>query len=175
MCPNIFHPDTSPNTPSEDCSKTSTSSRGNSKTSTNSAPSNPNSAPMFSGYSWSCSRDGAAPVASDIKGCVVKVICDIKVEGGQDWWGMLGDGPGCRLVKYKVGSLAEGIPRLFSLDFPSARWVSLHYVFLAYRLWISPLPLCERLVSTTSEDCPYNGHQDICPGTAYCIAIGMHQ
>ena len=79
-----FYPNTSPDTLSKGCSETSTSSKGNLETSSNSAPSNPNSAPMFSGYSWSCSRDGAAPVASDIKGCVVKVICDIKVEGGQD-------------------------------------------------------------------------------------------
>ena len=57
-----------------------------------------------------------------------------------------------------MGSLAEGILRLFSLDFPSARWDSLHFVFLAYRLWISPLPVCEHLVSTTSEGCPYSIH-----------------
>ena len=26
---------------------------------------------------------------------------------------------------------------------------------LAYKLWISPLPVCEHLVSTTSKGCPY--------------------
>ena len=36
-----------------------------------------------------------------------------------------------------MGSLAEGILRLFSL-------------------WISPLAVCEHLVSTTSEGCPYS-------------------
>ena len=37
---------------------------------------------------------------------------------------------------------------------------SLHCVFLAYKLQISPLPVCELLVSTTSEGCPYN-HGDM--------------
>ena len=43
---------------------------------------------MFSGYSWGCSRDGAAPVASDIKGHVIRVIHDIK---GQEWSGLMGN------------------------------------------------------------------------------------
>ena len=57
--------------------------------------------------------------------------------------------------------MAKGVPRLFSLDFPSARWDSLHCVFLAYKLRISPLPVCEHLVSTTSEGCPYNIRTDM--------------
>ena len=79
-----------------------------------------------------------------------------RVDGGQDRWGMLGNGPDRRLVLYKASSLAEGIPRLFSSDFPSARWDSLHRVFLAYKLRISPLPVCEHLSSTTSKGCPYS-------------------
>ena len=43
---------------------------------------------MFSGYSWGCSRDGAAPVASDIKGHVIRVIHDIK---DQEWSGFMGN------------------------------------------------------------------------------------
>ena len=39
-----------------------------------------------------------APMASDIKGHIIGVICNIKVEGSQDQWGMPGDGPGHRLV-----------------------------------------------------------------------------
>ena len=87
-----FHPNTSPDTPSEGCSETSASSEGNLETSSNSAPSNMNSAPMFSRYSQSCSGDGVAPVASNIKGCVVKVICDIK---GQGWSGLIGNARQC--------------------------------------------------------------------------------
>ena len=63
-----------------------------------SAPSDPKSDPMFFGNSLSCSGDRAAPTASDIKGRVVKVIRDVKVDGGQDRWGMPGDGPDRRLV-----------------------------------------------------------------------------
>ena len=73
-----FHPSTSPNTFSEGCSETSASSKGKSKISSNSTPSDPNSTPMFSGYSQGCSGDGAAPTASDIKGCIIRVIHDIK-------------------------------------------------------------------------------------------------
>ena len=83
-----LHPNTSPNTPSEGCSETSTSSKGNLETSSNSALSDLNSTPMFSGYSQSCSGDGAAPVASDIKGHIVKVICNIK---GWGWSGSMGN------------------------------------------------------------------------------------
>ena len=73
-----LHSNPSSDTPSEDCSETSTSSKGSLETSSNSIPSDPNSTPMFLGDSSSCSRDRAAPVASDIKGRVVKVIHDIK-------------------------------------------------------------------------------------------------
>ena len=73
-----LHSDPSSNTPSKDCSETSTSSEGSSETSSDSVPSDPNSAPMFLGNSPSHSRDKAAPVASDIKGRVIEVICDIK-------------------------------------------------------------------------------------------------
>ena len=75
------------NTPSEDCSETSTSSEGSSETSSDSVPSDPNSAPTFLRNSPSRSRDKAVPVASDIKGHVVKVIRDIK---GQGWSGSVG-------------------------------------------------------------------------------------
>ena len=83
-----FHPNASPNTPSKGCSETSASSEGNSGTSSNSRPSNSNSAPTFSRYSQSCSRDRVAPVASNIKGCVIKVIHNIK---GQEWSGSVGN------------------------------------------------------------------------------------
>ena len=83
-----FHSNPSPNTPSEGCSETSTSSEGNSETSSDSAPSNPNSTPMFFRDSPSCSGDRAAPTASDIKGCVTKVICNIK---GWGWSGSVGN------------------------------------------------------------------------------------
>ena len=76
MC--SLHHSTSPDISSEGCSKTSITSKGNLKTSSNSTPSDPNSAPTFSRYSCGCSRDGAAPVASNIKGCIIGVICDIK-------------------------------------------------------------------------------------------------
>ena len=76
MCSSHSNP--LPDTPSEGCSETSTSSKGNWETSSNSAPSDPNSTLTFSGYSLSCSGDRVAPMAPDIKGCVVKVICNIK-------------------------------------------------------------------------------------------------
>ena len=67
-----FHSDPSPNTPSKGCSK------GDPETSLDSAPSDPKSGPMFFKNSPSCSGDRATPAASDIKGRVVKVICDVK-------------------------------------------------------------------------------------------------
>ena len=83
-----FHPNPSPDTPSEGCSETSTSSKSNLETSSNSTPSNSNSALTFSRYSQSCSRDRVAPAASNIKGCIIKVIRDIK---GQGWSGSVGN------------------------------------------------------------------------------------
>ena len=76
-----FHSDPLSDTPSKGCSETSTSSKGNLETSSDSAPSNLNSTLTFSRYSWSCSRDRAAPAVSDIEGCVIMVICDIKGRG----------------------------------------------------------------------------------------------
>ena len=73
-----LHHSTSPNISFEGCSKTSAASEGNLKISSDSTPSNPNSTPTVSGYSPGCSRDGAAPAASDIKGHIVGVIHDIK-------------------------------------------------------------------------------------------------
>ena len=83
-----FHSDPLPDTPSEGCSETSASSKGNPETSSDSAPSNLNSALMFFGDSPSCSGDRVTPVASDIKGQVIKVICNIK---GQWWSGSMGN------------------------------------------------------------------------------------
>ena len=83
-----FHPDPSPDTPSEGCSETSTSSKGSLETSLDSTPSNLNSALTSFGDSPSYSRDRAAPVASDIKGCAIKVIHDIK---GRGWSGLVGN------------------------------------------------------------------------------------
>ena len=76
------------NTPSKGCSETSISSEGNSETSSNSAPSDLNSTSMFSRDSPSHSGGRAAPMAPDIKGHVIKVICDIK---GQGWSGSVGN------------------------------------------------------------------------------------
>ena len=73
-----FHSDPSPNTLSDGCSETSASSKGNSETSPYSTPSDLNSALTFFGDSPSCSGDKATPTASDIKGHIVKVICNIK-------------------------------------------------------------------------------------------------
>ena len=73
-----FHSNTSPDTPSEGCSGTSASSKGNPETSSDSAPSNPNSALMFFGDSLSHSGDRVTPAASDIKGQVIKVVCNMK-------------------------------------------------------------------------------------------------
>ena len=83
-----LHSDPLSDTPSEDCSETSTSSKGSSETSLDSIPSDPNSAPMFLGDSPSHSRDRVAPTASDIKGCIIKVIRNIK---GQGWSGSVGN------------------------------------------------------------------------------------
>ena len=73
-----FHPDISANTSSEGSSETSTSSKGNAETSSNSTPSNPTSALMSLECSWSQCGDGVAFTASDIIGCIIEVICDIK-------------------------------------------------------------------------------------------------
>ena len=82
-----LHSNPSSNTPSGDYSKTSTSSKGSSEISSDSIPSDLNSTPTFLRNSPSCSGDKAAPVASDIKGHIVKVICDIK---GRGWSGLVG-------------------------------------------------------------------------------------
>ena len=73
-----FHSNPSPNTPSNGCSKTSASSKGNPETPSVSAPSDPNSALTLFGNSPSCNRVRATPAASDIKGQVIKVICNVK-------------------------------------------------------------------------------------------------
>ena len=83
-----FHSNLSPNTPSEGCSETSTSSKSNPDTSLDSTPSNPNSTPTFFGDSLSHNRVRATPVASDIKGQVIKAICDVK---GWWWSGSMGN------------------------------------------------------------------------------------
>ena len=83
-----FHPSTLPDISFEAYSKTSTSSKGNSEISSDSTPSNLNSTPTFSRYSWGCNRDRVAPTASDIKGHVIRVICDIK---GWGWSGLMGN------------------------------------------------------------------------------------
>ena len=73
-----LHSDPSSNTPSKDYSETSTSSEGSSETSSDSIPSELNSTLMFLRDSPSHSGDKVAPAVSDIKGRVIKVICDIK-------------------------------------------------------------------------------------------------
>ena len=83
-----FHPNPSPDIPSDSCSETSTSSEGNPETSSDSAPSNLKSGLMFFGNSLSHSGDRVAPTASNIKGQVIKVIRDIK---GQWWSGLMGN------------------------------------------------------------------------------------
>ena len=83
-----FHSDPSPNTPSEGCSETSASSEGNSETSLDSTPSDPDFALTFFRDSLSRSGDRVIPMASDIKGCVIKLIHDIK---GQWWSGLVGN------------------------------------------------------------------------------------
>ena len=82
-----LHSDPLSDTPSEDYSKTSTSSKGSLETSLDSIPSDLNSTPMFLGDSPSHSGDKAAPAASNIKGHVVKAIHVIK---GQGWSGSVG-------------------------------------------------------------------------------------
>ena len=83
-----LHSDPLSDTPSRDYSETSTSSKGSSETSLDSVPSDPNSAPTFLRDSPSHSRDKAAPAAFNIKGCVVKVIHNIK---GRGWSGSVGN------------------------------------------------------------------------------------
>ena len=83
-----FHSNLSPDTPSEGCSETSTSSKSNPKTSLDSTPSDPNSAPTFFGDSLSCDRVRATPTASNIKGWITKAICNVK---GQWWSGLMGN------------------------------------------------------------------------------------
>ena len=81
------HSDPLTDIPSNGHSETSTSSEGNPETSSESTLSDPKSAPTFFRNSLSCSGDRAAPVASNIKGQVVKVICDVK---GRWWSGSMG-------------------------------------------------------------------------------------
>ena len=83
-----FHSNLLPDTPSEGCFETSTSSESNPKTSLDSAPSNLNSAPMFFRDSPSCNRVRATPAVSDIKGQIIKAICDVK---GRWWSGSMGN------------------------------------------------------------------------------------
>ena len=82
-----LHSDPSSDTPSKDYSKTFTSSKGSSETSLDSIPSDLDSAPTFLRDSPSHSRDKVAPTASDIKGCIIKVIRDIK---GRGWSASVG-------------------------------------------------------------------------------------
>ena len=82
-----FHSNPLPNTPSEGCSESSTS-EGDPETSLDSTPSDPKSGPTFFGNSPSHSGDRATPTASDIKGLVIKVICDVK---GRWWSGSMGN------------------------------------------------------------------------------------
>ena len=79
-----LHSDPLSDTPSKDWSETSISSEGSSETSSDSIPSNL----TFLRDSPSRSGDKAAPVASDIKGRVIKVIHDIK---GRGWSGSVGN------------------------------------------------------------------------------------
>ena len=83
-----FHSNLSPNTPSEGCSETSASSKGNPETSSDSAPSDLNSALTFFGDSLSCDGVRVTPAASDIKGQIIKAICDVK---GRWWSGSMGN------------------------------------------------------------------------------------
>ena len=83
-----LHSNPSSDTPSEDCSKTSTSSKGSSETSSDSVPSDQNSALTFLRDPPSHSRDKATPTASDIKSHAIKVIRDIK---GRGWSGSVGN------------------------------------------------------------------------------------
>ena len=69
-----FHSNPLPDTPSKGFSETSAS--------------NPNSTPMFFGDSPSRSGDRLTPMASNIRGQVIKVIRDIK---GQWWSGSMGN------------------------------------------------------------------------------------
>ena len=73
-----FHSNLSPDTPSKGCSKTSTYSESNPETSSDSVPSNLNSALTF--FRDSPSHDGVrvTPMASNIKGWIIKAIHDVK-------------------------------------------------------------------------------------------------
>ena len=82
------HSNLSPDTPSKGCSKTSTSSESNLEISSDSAPSDPNSALTFFGDPLSCYGVRVTPMASDIKGQVIKVICNVK---GRWWSGSIGN------------------------------------------------------------------------------------
>ena len=83
-----FYSEPLSDTTSEGCSQTSTSSEGNSVTSLDSTPSGPNSTLTSFRDSPSHSRDRVAPAASNIKGCIIKVIHDIK---GWGWSGSVGN------------------------------------------------------------------------------------
>ena len=83
-----FHSNLLPDTPSKGCSKTSASSKGSLETSLDSVPSNLTSDLTFFGDSLSHSRYKVTPIAFDIKGCIIKVICNIK---GRGWSGLVGN------------------------------------------------------------------------------------
>ena len=68
--------------------ETSASFEGNSETSSKSTPSDQNSTLTFSRCSQSCSGDGVTPMASNIKGHIIRVIHDIK---GRGWSGSMGN------------------------------------------------------------------------------------
>ena len=82
------HSDPSTNIPSDGRSETSASSKSNPETSSESTLSDLKSTPMFFRNSPSRNGDRAAPVASDIKGQVIKVIHDVK---GRWWSGSMGN------------------------------------------------------------------------------------
>ena len=75
-------------TPPPKAALSSTSSKGNPETSSDSTPSDLKSGPTFFGNPLSHSGDRATPAASNIKGRVVKVICNVK---GRWWSGSMGN------------------------------------------------------------------------------------
>ena len=81
-----LHSDPSSDPPSKCCSETSTFSKGNPETSSDYTPSDLNSSLMLFRDSPSHSGDRVTPVGSNIKGQVIKVICDIK---GRWWSGLM--------------------------------------------------------------------------------------
>ena len=83
-----FHSNPSPDTPSDGCSKTSASSKGNLETPLVSAPSDPNSTPTLFRDSPSHNRVRVTPATSNIKGRVIKVIRNVK---GRWWSGLMGN------------------------------------------------------------------------------------